>query len=188
MLFSGSRRHILTGIFFSPDRPFYNSTQMMEIGKIANEEYKSFISSNFEKNRMKIEGSAIDLILGITTTHTFYVQYLCNRLFGEGNKVTTETVNKMLIKIITENEAVYASYINLLTPLQFRVLKAIAINGPVRYLTSSDFLSSNNLGAASSVSVAVKSLMDKEFINLEGEIYSLNDLFFSSWLRFRAGQ
>jgi uncharacterized protein len=188
MLFSGSRRHILTGIFFSTDRPFYNSTQMMEIGKIANEEYKSFISSNFEKNAMKIEDAAIDLILGITTTHTFYVQYLCNRLFGEGHKVTTETVNKMLIKIITENEAVYASYINLLTPLQFRILKAIAINGPVRYLTSSDFLSSNNLGAASSVSVAVKSLMDKEFINLEGEIYSLNDMFFSSWLRFRAGQ
>jgi AAA+ ATPase superfamily predicted ATPase len=187
MIFSGSRRHILTGIFFSPDRPFYNSTQMMEIGKIANEEYKIFIGSNFEKNGIKIEASAIDLILEITSTHTFYVQYLCNRLFGEGNKVTSDAVRKMIMKIITENEAVYASYINLLTPLQFRLLKAIAINGPLKYPTSGDFLTSHNLGAASSVSLAVKSLMDKEFINHEGDMYTLNDLFFCSWLRFRSG-
>jgi uncharacterized protein len=187
MIFSGSRRHILTGIFFSPDRPFYNSTQMMEIGKIANEEYKSFIAGHFEKNGIKTEASAIDLILDITSSHTFYVQYLCNRLFGEGYKITSEAVNRMLLKIIAENEAVYASYITLLTPLQFRVLKAIAISGGVKYPTSNDFLASNNLGAASSVSLAVKSLMDKEFIDMAEERYSLNDLFFNAWIRFRTG-
>ncbi len=187
MIFSGSRRHILTGIFSSPDRPFYNSTQLMEIGKIDSESYKSFISDHFGVNGIKAESQAIDLILNVTSTHTFYVQYLCNRLFGEGMKITNEAVNRMLIKIISENEAVYANYITLLTPLQFRILKAIAVSGGVQYPTSNNFLSSNNLGAASSVSLAIKSLMEKEFIDKMDERYSLNDLFFNIWLRHRAG-
>ena len=187
MIFSGSRRHILTGIFSSPDRPFYNSTQMMEIGKIDRETYKSFIADRFGINGIKAESQAIDLILDITATHTFYVQYLCNRLFGEGIKITMEAVNRMLIKIITENEAVYANYITLLTPLQFKILKAIAVSGGVQYPTSANFLSLNNLGAASSVSLAIKSLMEKEFIDMADGRYTLNDLFFNIWLRYRAG-
>jgi uncharacterized protein len=187
MIFAGSRRHILTGIFHSPDRPFYNSTQMMELGKIENDIYKTFISDHFEKNSIQTESPAIDLILDITSTHTFYVQYLCNRLFGDGKKITREAVNRMLLKIITENESVYASYITLLTPLQFRILKAIAHRGGVEYPTSSEFLLSNNLGAASSVSLAVKSLMDKEFIDLTNKSYTLNDLFFNAWLRYKSG-
>jgi len=187
MVFSGSRKHILTGIFFSPDRPFYNSTQFMELGKIDNNKYKDFITGNFEKGGIKTELPAIDLILDVTSGHTFYVQFLCNRLFSNQKKVIVDEVNKMLLRIINENEAVYASYITLLTPLQFRILRAIAINGGIQNPTSSDFLSLYDLGAASSVSLAVKSLQDKEFIDLENGKYILNDLFLNFWLKYRAG-
>ena len=187
LIFSGSRKHILTRIFFSPEQPFYNSTQMMEIGKISNDSYKEFIIINFEKTGIKTESAAIDLILDITSTHTFYVQYICNRLFSEEKKITGEAVNRMLLKIINENEAVYASYITLLTPLQFRVLRAIAVNGGVQNPTASEFLSSNDLGAASSVSVAIKSLVDKAFLDETSGTYTLNDLFFNSWLKYKAG-
>jgi len=187
LIFSGSRKHILTRIFFSPERPFYNSTQMMEIGKISNDPYKEFISANFEKNGIKTESAAIDLVLDITSTHTFYVQFICNRLFGEEKKITCEAVNRMVIKIINENEAVYASYITLLTPLQFRVLRAIAVNCGVQNPTANEFLSSNDLGAASSVSVAIKSLVDKAFLDNTSGTYTLNDLFFNSWLKYKAG-
>jgi uncharacterized protein len=187
MIFSGSRRHILTGIFYSPDRPFYNSSQMMEIGKIDREIYKAFISSQFEDNGIKTEAHAIDLILDLTSCHTFYVQFLCNRLFSDRKRITSESVNMMLNRIVSENEAVYASYINLLTPFQFRLLKAIAINEGVKSPTSGEFISSYSLGAASSVSLAIKSLIDKEFIDLTEEKYTLNDQFFYTWLRLKAG-
>ncbi|OFY63802.1 MAG: hypothetical protein A2V64_05355 [Bacteroidetes bacterium RBG_13_43_22] len=187
LIFSGSRKHILTGIFSTPDRPFFNSTQLMEIGKIDADNYKQFILERFEMSELKINPSAVDLILEITDVHTFYVQYLCNRLFGEHEKVDSAKVNRMLLTIITENEAVYANYINLLTPLQFRILRAIALNGGVQNPTSSDFISTYDLGAASSVSLAVKSLIDKEFIALIDKKYTLNDLFFYWWLRYKGG-
>lgn len=93
----------------------------------------------------------------------------------------------MLIRIITENEAVYANYINLLTPLQFRVLRAISGNNGVQNPTSGEFISTYALGAASSVSLVIKSLIEKEFITLVDKKYVLNDLFFDWWLRFKGG-
>lgn len=187
LIFSGSRKHILTSIFNSPERPFYNSTQIMEIGKISTDSYREFICEKFESNGINIEPSATDLILEITSVHTFYVQFLCNRLFSSEKKITREEVNRMLVRIINENEAVYASYLSVITPLHFRILRSIAVNNGVQNPTSSEFLSTYNLGAASSVSLAIRSLMDKGFLDLDNGKYTLNDLFFNAWLRYKAG-
>jgi hypothetical protein len=188
MIFSGSRKHLLTGIFSSPGRPFYNSTQIMEIGKIPEESYREFIELKFEKGGMKTDLSAIDRILRLTAGHTFYVQYLCNRLYSDGRKITSDAVLNMLLRIIIENEAVYASYIALLTPLQFKTLRAVALKGGVKNPTSSQFLNSNDLGAASSVSLAIKSLTDKGFLDFTNDTYILNDMFFNSWLKYKSGE
>jgi hypothetical protein len=185
LIFSGSRKHILNGIFTTPDRPFFNSTQMMEIGKIPGEIYKSFIIDKFAENGIRINPEAVDFLLDITASHTFYVQYLCNRIFSSRDKIDKENISRMLKRIITENESVYANYINLLTPLQFRVLRAIAVNGGVQNPTSGEFISSYNLGAASSVSIVIKSLIEKEFIAIVDRKYVLNDLFFDWWLRYK---
>lgn len=183
MIFSGSRKHILTSIFSVPDRPFYNSTQIMEIGKIGSESYKAFILERFRRKGLKVENSAVDYILEVTAGHTFYVQYLCNRLFSDNSKPERESVDRMMIKIADENEAVYANYISLITPFQFRVLRAVALNGGVQNPTSNEFISSYDLGAASSVSLAIKSLTDKEFITLIDSTFVLNDIFFEYWLK-----
>ena len=187
LIFSGSRKHIFTGIFSTPDRPFYNSTQIMEIGKIGFESYKEFILERFTGNALKAESSAVDYILDITSCHTFYVQYLCNRLFSTTRKIDRDSVDRMMIMITAENEAIYANYISLLTPFQFRVLRAVALNGGVQNPTSNEFISSYDLGAASSVSLAIKSLTDKEFITLIDKTFVLNDIFFGSWLKFKRG-
>lgn len=187
MIFSGSRKHILTSIFSSPDRPFYSSTQMMEIGKLKPETYKSFIISGFNRNGIKTDEKAIDLILELTNVHTFYVQYFCNRLFSSETRITEDSVKNMLLKMINENEAIYAGYIAILTTFQFKVLRSIALNRGVRNPTSGEFISKYELGAASSVSLAIKSLADKEFIDRIDEKYVLNDQFFDAWLRYRSG-
>jgi predicted AAA+ superfamily ATPase len=44
------------------------------------------------------------------------------------------------------------------------------------------FFQSNNLGAASSVNTAIKSLIEKEFIFKENEKYYLADRFFEGWM------
>ena len=185
VIFSGSRKHILTDIFSSPDRPFYNITEMMEIGTIAPEVYKKFIRDKFIKGSISISGPALDRIIEITRLHTFYVQYFCNRLYSEYTNIDTDDVDHSLITILKENEPVYANYLNLLTTMQYRVLKAIATNDGIDNPLSKEFLSNYDLGAASSVSQAIKSLSDKEFVFFSGQKYRLNDIFLAQWIKFK---
>lgn len=185
IIFSGSRKHILTDIFSAPDRPFYNITEMMEISGILPEIYRTFISDKFRKGSISISGQALDRIIEITSLHTFYVQYFCNRLYGEYRKIETDTVNQILVSIVRENEPVYANYLNLLTSMQYRVLKAIALNDGIENPTSKEFLSKYELGAASSVSQAIKSLSDKEFVFISKNKYRLNDVFLARWIIYK---
>ena len=184
-IFSGSRKHILTEIFSSSSRPFYNITEMMEIGIIEPQIYKKFITEKFRKGSIAISDSGLERIIEITALHTFYVQLFCNRLYSEHTKVDIENVDRTLITILKENEPVYANYLNLLTTMQYRVLKAIALNGGIDNPTSSEFLSKYALGAASSVSQAIKSLSEKEFVFFSGNRYRLNDVFLAQWIRYK---
>jgi DNA-binding MarR family transcriptional regulator len=185
IIFSGSRKHILTNIFSSPDRPFYNITEMMEISPIVSGTYLTFIKSKFSDGNISISEQALERIAEITGLHTFYAQYFCNRLYSDFRKINPDDVDKTLRTIVKENEPVYANYLNLLTSTQFRVLKAIAQNVGIDNPTSKEFISRYELGAASSVSQAIKSLSDKEFIFFSGSRYQLNDIFFSEWIVYK---
>jgi hypothetical protein len=185
VIFSGSRKHILTDIFSSPNRPFYNITEMMEIGTIAPELYKTFIRERLRKGSVSITAPALDRIAEISGLHTFYVQYFCNRLYSEYKNIDTNDVDKVLISILRENEPVYANYLILLTPMQYRVLKAIALNDGIDNPMSKEFLSKYELGAASSVSQAIKSLSDKEFVFFSKNRYRLNDVFLAQWIIYK---
>ena len=185
IIFSGSRKHILTNIFSSPDRPFYNISEMMEISPIVSETYLEFIRSKFREGNISISARALERISEITGLHTFYAQYFCNRLYSDLRKISPDDVDITLRTIIKENEPVYANYLNLLTSTQFKVLKAIAQNTGVDNPTSKEFISKYELGAASSVSQAIKSLSDKEFIFFTGSRYQLNDVFFSEWIVYK---
>lgn len=185
IIFSGSRKHILTAIFSSPDRPFYNITEMMEIGLIPEEAYKTFIKAKFSKGNISITKEALDRMVEITGLHTFYVQYFCNRLYGSFRRIDTDQVDQSMVTILKENEPVYANYLNLLTTMQYRVLKAIALNGGIENPLSKEFLSEYDLGAASSVSQAIKSLSDKEFVSFSKNRYRLNDVFLGQWIIYK---
>jgi uncharacterized protein len=185
LIFSGSSRHILTEIFSMPNRPFYNITEIMEIVNIDPGEYKKFIIDKFKAGSKLISDEVLEKIHEITCMHTYYIQYLCNRLYSVFDKVEEEHLNRMLLEIINENEPVYANYLKLLTSMQFRVLKAIAINNGVENPTSKEFISTYDLGAASSVSQSVKSLTEKDFIfSIAGRL-RLNDVFFSQWIKYK---
>lgn len=184
-IFSGSRRHILTEIFSSPGRPFYNITETMEIGSITPEVYRKFIMEKFRKGAISISSAALDRIMEITRIHTFYVQYFCNRLYSIYSIIDTGDVDHSLITILRENEPVYASYLTLLTATQFKVLKAIALNDGVENPLSGEFLSKYDLGAASTVSQAIRSLTDKEFVFFSKDQYRLNDVFLAQWIIYK---
>lgn len=181
-IFSGSNQSILTRMFGDATRPFYQSTEMLFLSEIPEESYAGFIAAKFKQDSRQVEAGAIGEILSWCRCHTWYVQYVCNKLFESGNPVTNEALLSTRQEILLAHEPFYSEYRNLLTRHQWNLLKAIARAGGSDKLTSGEFIRSNNLTNASTVMRGVEALLEKEMIFRKGDTYFVYDVFFSRWL------
>ena len=181
-IFSGSNKTILSRMFGDSTRPFYQSTEMMYLSEIPLESYERFITSHFIRNSRKVEEGAVSEILSWCRCHTWYVQFLCNKLFETGDPINIETILITRQEILSSYEPFYMEYRNLLTRHQWQLLKAIARTNGSNKLTSGDFIRTNNLTNASTVKRGVDALLEKEMIYRKRDHYFVYDVFFSRWL------
>jgi hypothetical protein len=184
-IFSGSSKHMLENMFMSPGRPFYQSSELMYLDRIRDDDYRIFIREKFTQGNMQIDDLSIDKVFNWTRLHTYYVQYVCNHLYGKGeNTIVEEHVNNIFHQIITDFEPQYINYRNLLPGHQFRLLKAIASEDGVTQPTSGNFIAKNDLTSPSSVSTSLKALIEKEMIVYDLNKWNVYDVFFSRWLEY----
>jgi len=184
VVFSGSSKHLLTNMFTSQSRPFYQSAQPMELGPIDEQKYIDFIHYHFTNNGRKINKEDILHILNILRHHTYYVQYLCNIIYSSGKRnLTPVVINEAIREAISDHEGYFLRFRDLLTENQFAVLKAIAKEDKFARPTASDFLKRHRLPATSTVNSAIRALEQKEFLYKHNGFYFVSDVFFSLWLK-----
>jgi uncharacterized protein len=186
MLFSGSQRHLLLDLFNDPKRPMYRSVEQMEIHEIPYPMYSEFISKMFALGKKKIDDRVVHRILQWTKSHTFYAQYVCNRLYSkEKNTLTEHDLALVQHQILKELEMNFLSYRNILSKNQYRVLEAIAKEGTVQSVRSKAFTTTHNL-ASSTAQQSLDYLVEKELVyeklSKEGSSFFVYDLFLSRWL------
>lgn len=187
-VYCGSHQQMMNEIFNSAKRPFFASCQNMYLDKIAIEDYKPFIIRHFEAQKKDITDECVDFILEWTCVHTYYTQYVCNRVFASGmKKIKLQDVQQMCFDILKENEAVYFQYRNLLTDVQWQFLKALAKETELIQPYSADFIFKYKLGAAASVKRSLDALLDKEMVyyhqSATEPFYAVYDKFLMRWLQ-----
>jgi len=185
-IFSGSNKHLLAEIFGNAKRPFYASTQFLSLSAIERRKYAHFIDNLFTEAGRTIDVQAVDFILEWTRCHTFYTQMVCHRVYAKSLKSNSlETVKLACKEILDEQETVFLQYRNLLSPIQWNLLKAIAKEQKASSLSSSAFLARYDL-TLSGTQRALKALLDKEMIysetTKETTYYQVYDCFLSRWL------
>ncbi len=186
-IFSGSKRHVMADMFTGEKSPFYESSAMYPIGKIDPAVYSAFIRKQFSDNGKTITEEAVEFILEWTRRHTFYTQFLCNRVFlGSRKEATLTEVFVAIDTIFKENGDAFLERRNLLTQRQWNYLIAVAKEGELSQPTSNEFLQKYRLGAPSSSLRTLETLVDKELIletkSPSGSTYSVYNVFFSRWL------
>lgn len=182
-VFSGSHRHMMTSMFSEKARPFYRSAQILPIDIIEEEKYRKFITTHFAKSGKKIDGELIDRIFTWTRMQTYYVQLVCNKLFGRQSAMGNEMLNDIFEEIIQQEIPVFSSYQSLFTNYQWKVLVAIAKAEYVKNPLSRSFSDRFALGAASSVKTAINSLESKEFVIKQDSGLTIHDTLLMRWLQ-----
>ena len=182
-IFAGSRQHLMQEMFTSSKRPFYQSTQLLTIGPIQQDEYAGFATGHFAAHNVRLPQEVFSTIYEKYEGHTWYVQCLLNRLYGYDRDVDMELVSYATEQILAEYSYIYADLLKAYSSGQVRLLKAIAKEGRVKEVLAGDFISTYRLRAASSVSAAMKKLLENELVYQTADGYIIYDRFMGEWLR-----
>jgi hypothetical protein len=182
-IFSGSSKHILTSMFNDYGRPFYQSSDQINLTRLDKDTYVDFIHHHFQLHKKRVDKSLILEYVENLDIYTFYVQYFFNRLFeNRAVNINKKLAHRVFMEILAEREYIYIGYRNILTKFQYKLLKAIAKEGGIKKPNSGDFMKKHNFFQQSSINKALKSLLEKEMIYNEDGEYRVYDLFLSKWL------
>jgi hypothetical protein len=172
-------------MFQDATQPFYQSTEMMYLFEIEHEAYEKFIKTQFIMNSREVEDNVITDLLRWCRYHTWYVQYVCNKLYETGNQISKENYKNVQREILTGREPFYLEHRNMLTHHQWQLMKAIARSDGANMMTSGSFIKQNGLTNASTIKRGVESLLQKELIFQKNDNFYIYDVFFSRWLEMR---
>lgn len=188
-LFCGSHIHLMNELFNSSKRPFYASCSNLSLGKIPIEKYYPFAQNHFQLNKIDFTREAMQYILDICNSHTYYVQKILHELYTvRGKKIDVVETQKCIQQILQEQEMIFFQYRSLLTTFQWQLLVAIAKEDKIEQPYANEFISKHKF-TATSVKRALSALLEKGMLfyhsNTEKPYYEVQDKFLKLWLRYK---
>ncbi|MBE6240490.1 MAG: ATP-binding protein [Bacteroidales bacterium] len=184
-IFCGSKRHMMTDIFYSPSKPFFQSVISHTLQPIPMETYIDFAGRMFAQKGKMIDKFTIRLVYSMFNGCTWYMQMIMNELFALMDKdtvCTPEYIDIAWENIVLAQEDRFISIMHSLAPKQKQILEAIAKEKTVEGITSSEFIKRHNLVSASSVQAALKPLLKNDIVINEDGKYRIYDYFFADYL------
>lgn len=184
-IFAGSKRHMMTMMFNSPKKPFYQSAISMGLEPIPEEIYVRFASNLFEQFDKRISEDAIREVYRMFDGVTWFIQMLMNELFAlteSGKECGINQVPEALQNVVMSQEMQYKELMSLIPPKQKQVLQAIGREGRACNVTSAQFIKKYQLPSASSIQSAIKGLTEKEILTQEDGCYRIYDYFLAYWI------
>ncbi len=184
-VFAGSKRHLMSNMFNSSSKPFYQSAISMGLDPIPVNTYADFASRLFEERGKHISRELTESVYGHFNGCTWFVQMMMNELYAMTGNNELCGISKLQMaenNVILAQEGSYKDMLAHLAPKQKLVLQAIAKERMARNVTSSAFIKKYNLPSASSVQSAIKGLLKNDIITQEKDTYRIYDYFFAQWL------
>ena len=183
-VFSGSKRRLMTQIFNSPERPFYQSTVSMGLEPLHEEIYYDFTRRFFEAKKGSFSQEMFHHVYHRFDGVTRSIQLMLNRLYETEKNVCSEAqINEAILHIVNQSSMQYEELIILLTANQLSLMKAIAQEGCVVSPQGDEFIKRYNLPSASSIKTALDVLLDKDLVYRTQTGYIIYDHFLAVWLR-----
>lgn len=184
-IFSGSHRHMMSQIFLSPSRPFYQSASHMSLDCIGIDKYTEFAQKLFAQGERELETDTMYMVYREAEGLTWYVQKMLNELYSitqKGEKCTMEHFSVAINNILDSYDHNYVDILRLLSSRQKALVLAIAQEGKASNVQGSAFVKKHKLTSASSVQAGVKTLLEKGYITEMDGRFQLYDLFLQRWL------
>jgi len=180
-IFLGSKKSIMTNLFFDRSKPFYKSVKHIPIDKIDSGHWQQYIKDGFETNGKKIESKQIEMILEVSKGFPYYTQQIASELFNMTEKeVDNVAVAKAVDSILEKEEDLFLNEWNHLSQYQKKALKFLIYFGGENIYQKEKMIEYNF--TSSSLKKAVEGLVAKDVIDTKKNIFYLQDPLFELFL------
>lgn len=187
-IFSGSQRHMMNEMFTSPSRPFYQAVTIINLKPLDLKVYADFCGGKFEEAGKHLDGRVVPLLYERFEAVTSYMHRILNVLFSRtdcGSTCVPEMVDEAIEFILRLSSDTYESLLYQMPEKQRQLFLAIAKAGKSKEVMGGRFIREHNLNSSSSVSSALRGLLEKDFVTVDSNVYSAYDQFFVLWLKFK---
>ena len=187
-IFSGSNRRMMSKLFNSPSEPFFMSSSPIMLEPINKEKYVEFVSAHFGEADKPITTESIEYVYERFDGHTWFIQYVFNRLYemsGKDTPVTKELADEAVSYILSLFSPMFKEIFVRMSEKQRALLVAISKERKVTAPTGEEFISKYFLRSASAVQGAMRPLIEDETIAFNNGLYFITNRFFSLWLSRR---
>lgn len=185
-IFAGSQRHLMSEMFLSPSRPFYQSVVPMSLHPIPLDSYWTFAEPLFAYHGGRhITYQVVEDVYNRFNGITANVQRIMNLLYMQtpiGGHCTPDMIDPAIDTYLQMSSEAYATLLRQMPEKQRNVFLAIASEHRVKNISGGKFVHKYRLPSVSSVVSAVKGLLEKDFITRENDEYFVYDQFFQLWL------
>ncbi len=185
-IFSGSQQHLLTAMFQSQSRAFYQQAASYPLKQIKTKHYIPWMKKLFDKGNLSIKNMDLQGVVEQFENHPMYIQLFCFFLWQElqRNSWNDQTINLIERAMIDQKHLEYQTLWDNLSINQKKTLKLILINEG-QNLFAAEALIAVNIKTASIVTRCLKTLSEKEILVKNGK-YIIQDLFLKKWLALNA--
>lgn len=191
-IFSGSQRHMLLDLFNNAKNPFYASADQAELARIERTTYAKFAQALLKRHKRKITLDDAYFCYDICRGHTYYLQVLFNRLFGDPRPLDHATIVHVILSTVREQDAIMATLRSALTKNQWDLFAAVSKEGEVDTPTGGAFMKKYDLPSSAALTHAIQALIDRELIYVTAfteesgkPIYAPYNPFFAAWFKYR---
>lgn len=186
-IFAGSNRRMMGKLFHTPSEPFFMSCSPILLEAIDKGRYADFVLKHFKDNKKDISKDAVNYVYEKFDGHTWFVQYVFNRLFEMdiSGTLSIEDANSAINYIIDIFAPIFQEIYMGMSDRQKEFLFALAREGKTSSPTGVDFIKRYNLRSASAVQGALKPLVEDETVSCINGAYFITNRFYSMWLAIR---
>lgn len=180
----GSKKHLMSKMFYSRNLPFYQFGDMFFLKKIETKDWVPFIISRFQSVDKTISIQLAEKICTTVDNYSAYVQQLAwNVLAVSGNDVDDISFNNGLEATLAQVSPLFVEQTKGLTVYQLNFLRAIC-NGIHSDFGKKEINSVYNLGTRSNLVKLQTAMIEREIIDMDidGKCY-LADPLFEIWFK-----
>ncbi len=168
-VFSGSNRHLIEEMFNDKKRPFYKLCDTITLGRIEENDYKTYINKAAKKQwRQELKENVLETIFKLTERHSYYVNKLCSLLCQKTGVPIENDVEYCWSEYVAESKSSIERELSLLTLNQRRLLIHLSNEEGIIEPFSKQYTQEWDISATSSHR-AMQSLLEKDYILVDSK-------------------